>query len=276
MSSEWLTKANSIRTTRILNVKTESPTVKTFTFIDETCKRAVPGQFIMLWIPEIDEIPLSISNVTGEGYVSVTVARVGEATTKLHAKGKGDLVGVRGPFGRGFTLKTGNILVVGGGTGVAPLRFLTRKLLEKNAKITFLIGAKTKTELLLMEETEKLLTKHHGKLLAVTEDGSFGEKGMVTDLLEKVFSSEKFAMAYACGPEPMLVEVFRETEKHGVPFEASLERLMRCAIGICGTCVLGKYRVCRDGPVFNSEKLREVKSEFGIFKRDFYGKKTTL
>ena len=269
-------KANRMRTPRILNVKTESLTVKTFTFKDETCTNAVPGQFLMLWIPSVDEIPLSVSDVTEEGSVSVTVAKVGEATEALHRKGKGDLIGIRGPFGKGFTVKKGNVLVVGGGTGLAPLRFLTRKLLEKGAKITFMMGAKTKTELLFLEKIERLLAKHHGKLLAATEDGSFGEKGMVTEFLEKTLSSKKFNIVYACGPEPMLVEIFHKVKKHGIPFEASLERLMRCAIGICGSCVLGKYRVCRDGPVFDIEKLREVKDEFGMFKRDFSGKKTML
>ena len=273
--SELLTEANRLRTTRILDVKTESPTVKTFTFKDETCAKAVPGQFVMLWIPGVDEIPLSISGLQRDE-VSVTVAKVGEATEALHTKGKNDPIGVRGPFGKGFTLKKGNVLLVGGGTGLAPLRFLTQKLLETKAKITFLMGAKTKTELLFFEEIEGLLTKYGGKLLASTEDGTYGAKGVVTDFLEEVLSNVEFEIAYACGPEPMLVKVFNAAQKYEIPLEVSLERLMRCAIGICGSCVLGKYRVCRDGPVFNLEQLREIEDEFGKFKRDFSGKRTRL
>jgi len=273
--SELLTEANRLRTTRILDVKTESPTVKTFTFKDETCAKAVPGQFVMLWIPGVDEIPLSISGLQRDE-VSVTVAKVGEATEALHTKRKNDPIGVRGPFGKGFTLKKGNVLLVGGGTGLAPLRFLTQKLLETKAKITFLMGAKTKTELLFFEEIEGLLTKYGGKLLASTEDGTYGAKGVVTDFLEEVLSNVEFEIAYACGPEPMLVKVFNAAQKYEIPLEVSLERLMRCAIGICGSCVLGKYRVCRDGPVFNLEQLREIEDEFGKFKRDFSGKRTRL
>jgi len=229
----------------------------------------------MLWIPGVDEIPLSISGLQRDE-VSVTVAKVGEATEALHTKRKNDPIGVRGPFGRGFALKKRNVLLVGGGTGLAPLRFLTQKLLETKAKITFLMGAKTKTELLFFEEIEGLLTKYGGKLLASTEDGTYGAKGVVTDFLEEVLSNVEFEIAYACGPEPMLVKVFNAAQKYEIPLEVSLERLMRCAIGICGSCVLGKYRVCRDGPVFNLEQLREIEDEFGKFKRDFSGKRTRL
>jgi dihydroorotate dehydrogenase electron transfer subunit len=80
-------------------------------------------------------------------------------------------------------------------------------------------------------------------------------------------------MIYTCGPEQMMRKVFDLAEKHGIALEASLERLMRCAIGLCGSCVVGKYRVCRDGPVFNDVRLREVKAEFGKSKRDFDGRK---
>jgi dihydroorotate dehydrogenase electron transfer subunit len=83
-------------------------------------------------------------------------------------------------------------------------------------------------------------------------------------------------MIYSCGPEKMILKVFKLAEKHGIGFEASLERLMRCAIGLCGSCVIGKYRVCRDGPVFTAEQLRDVRQEFGSVKRDFDGRKISL
>jgi dihydroorotate dehydrogenase electron transfer subunit len=83
-------------------------------------------------------------------------------------------------------------------------------------------------------------------------------------------------MIYTCGPEKMMRKVFDQAEKRGIPFEASLERLMRCAIGLCGSCVIGKYRVCRDGPVFNAKQIRELKKEFGVSKRDFNGKRISL
>jgi len=266
--------ANQHRTTCILDVKTENPTVKTFTFKDKICTRAKPGQFLMLWIPKVDEIPLSILDANEDGTVSVAVKKVGEATEALHSKKVGEVIGIRGPFGNSFTIKNGRILMVGGGTGIAPLLFLTKKLASKTAKLVFVMGAKTKEELMFIDELEELCSK--GNVVATTEDGSYGVKGLATTPLETLLTKERFDMLYTCGPEQMMQKVFDLAEKHRIALEASLERLMRCAIGLCGSCVVGKYRVCRDGPVFTASQLREVKSEFGISKRDFNGKRISL
>ena len=268
--SAYPTAANKHRTTRLLNIKTESPTVKTFTFKDKQCAKAKPGQFLMLWIPGIDEIPLSILDADKNGTVSVAVKKVGEATKALHELKAGETIGVRGPFGNSFTVKKGKILMVGGGTGLAPLLFLAKKLALERAKIFMVMGAKTREELLFKEAFEKICGKEN--LVATTEDGSYGVKGLATTPLERVLAKEKFDMIYTCGPEKMMRKVFDLAEKRGIAVEASLERLMRCAIGLCGSCVIGKYRVCRDGPVFTVNQLREVKGEFGVSKRDFDGK----
>jgi dihydroorotate dehydrogenase electron transfer subunit len=265
---------NQLRTTRILNVKTESPTVKTFTFKDKGCVRAKPGQFLMFWIPGVDEIPLSILDTNEDGAVSVAVKKVGEATQALHSKKVGEIVGLRGPFGNSFTLKEGKILMVGGGTGTAPLLFLAKKLTSKTIKLVFVIGAKTKKELLFIDKLEETCSKDN--LIATTEDGSYGIKGLATTPFETLLTKEKFDMIYTCGPEQMMRKVSDLAEKHGIALEASLERLMRCAIGLCGSCVVGKYRVCRDGPVFTASQLKEAKSEFGVSKRDFSGKRIPL
>lgn len=272
--SAYRIAANQLRTTRILSVKTESPTVKTFTFKDKVCARAKPGQFLMLWIPGVDEIPLSILDANEDGAVSVAVKKVGEATQALHNKKTGEIIGIRGPFGNSFTLKRGRILMVGGGTGTAPLLFLAKKLASKATKLVFVIGAKTKEELLFIDKLEEVCTE--GNLVATTEDGSYGIKCLATTPLESLLAKEKFNMIYTCGPEQMMRKVLDSAEKHGIALEASLERLMRCAIGLCGSCVVGKYRVCRDGPVFTTEQLREVKGELGIAKRDFTGKRIVL
>jgi dihydroorotate dehydrogenase electron transfer subunit len=265
---------NQLRTTRILSVKTESPTVKTFTFKDKVCARAKPGQFLMLWIPGVDEIPLSILDANEDGAVSVAVKKVGEATQALHNKKTGEIIGIRGPFGNSFTLKEGKMLMVGGGTGTAPLLFLAKKLTSKTEKLVFVIGAKTKEELLFIDKLEEICDKRD--LVAATEDGSYGVKGLATTPLETLLAKERFDVIYTCGPEQMMRKVLDLAEKHEIALEASLERLMRCAIGLCGSCVVGKYRVCRDGPVFTARQLREVKDEFGISKRDFNGKKIPL
>jgi dihydroorotate dehydrogenase electron transfer subunit len=257
-----------------LGIKTESPTVKTFTFKDRQCARAKPGQFLMLWIVGVDEIPLSILDTNADGTVSVAVKKVGEATEALHNRKVGEIVGVRGPFGNTFSVKMGRILMVGGGTGIAPLLFLTRRIVSKAERLFFVIGAKAREELLFIDKLQQLCNK--GNIIATTEDGSYGLKCLATMPLETLLVKEKFDMIYSCGPEQMIRVVFDQAEKQRIPLEASLERLMRCAIGLCGSCVIGKYRVCRDGPVLNAEQLREVKSEFGRLKRDFNGKKIAL
>jgi dihydroorotate dehydrogenase electron transfer subunit len=248
--------------------------VKTFSFRDKQCAKAEPAQFLMLWIPGVDEIPLSILDANVDGTVSVAVKRVGEATEALCERSTGDVVGIRGPFGNSFSLRTGRILIVGGGTGVVPLLFLTKKIVSEATNLTFVVGAKAREELLFTHELEKLCSKRN--VIATTEDGSYGLKCLATTPLETLLVRERFDMIYTCGPEQMMRKVFDQAEKRGIQFEASLERLMRCAIGLCGSCVIGKYRVCRDGPVFNAEQIRELKKEFGVSKRDFNGKRISL
>ena len=269
------TEANQLRTTHILNVDNASPTVKTFTFKDKECVKAKPGQFLMLWIPGVDEIPLSILNADKNGAVSVAVKNVGEATNALHKKKVGDTIGVRGPFGNSFSEKGRRLLMVGGGTGVAPLLFLTRRMVTKETAIEFVLGAKTKDELLFMNELKRFPTKKV-HLVTSTEDGSCGIIGLCTEPVQELLAKEKFDSVYACGPEHMILKVFELTEEHGIPLQASLERLMRCAIGLCGSCIIGKYRVCADGPVFTSKQLQEARDEFGLSKRDRSGRKIPL
>ena len=172
--------ANQLRTAPILKVETESITVKTFTFKDKACARAKPGQFLMLWIPSVDEIPLSILDANENGIVSVAVKKVGEATQALHNKEAGELVGIRGPFGNSFTLKKGKILMVGGGTGTAPLLFLAKKLTSKKEKLVFVTGAKTKEELLFIDTLKEVCGKRD--LVVTTEDGSYGIKSLVNTI----------------------------------------------------------------------------------------------
>lgn len=273
------TGVNRFRTTRLVDVKTVSPTVKTFRFRDRKCARARPGQFLMLWIPGVDEIPLSVLDGDGREWVSVAVKNVGEASCALHNARVGDVVGVRGPFGNcfgnGFGVSGRRLLLVGGGTGVAPLLFLVRRFIPRGVSVAFVLGAGIKDELLFLAELEALKGKWL-RFVASTEDGSCGVSGFCTEPVERLLAEEDFDLVLACGPEPMLLRVFELAEERGVEVQASLERLMRCAMGLCGSCVLGKYRVCVDGPVFNSSQLREMKGEFGHTKRDFSGRRIPL
>ena len=271
--SAYPTETNFLRTVKIERVIKESSLVKTFFFNDKLCAGGKPGQFVMVWLPGFDEIPMSISSTGPGDFASITVADVGEATKLLHKKERNDILGVRGPLGNSFQPSRGRVLLVGGGTGIAPLLFLTTRLLELKANVTFLFGAKTKEELLFLPQIEKTLSEAGNVAGACTEDGSYGHGGVVTELAEDAMKKGKFDMIYACGKEQMLLKVFRLAEKHRTPLQASLERLMRCAIGLCGSCTIGKYRVCVDGPVFTNEQLREVKDEFGCCKRDFDGRR---
>lgn len=271
-----LTENNLMRVTEIKRVTRKSPRVKEFFFHDTLCSKGRPGQFVMIWLPDFDEIPMSLSSTYPNGLVSVTVAKVGEATEFFHKKKEGDLVGVRGPLGNSFRLERGNVLLIGGGTGIAPLAFLAEELAGLKTGITFLMGAKTKAELLFLSRIKRSNSKPKLRIVASTEDGSVGHEGVVTELAEEILEREEFDMIYACGKELMLLKIFRLAQKHKISLQVSLERLMRCAIGLCGSCVIGKYRVCVDGPVFTDRQLKEVEQEFGRSKRSFDGSSIPL
>jgi dihydroorotate dehydrogenase electron transfer subunit len=263
-----LTANNTLRITEIVQVRTESPTVKTYVMTDRLAAKSKPGQFLMLWIPGIDEIPLSVLDA-GNGLVSVSVKAVGDATRHLQKLEAGATVGLRGPFGNSFTESRGRVLLVSGGTGTAPLLFLAKQLSAKTERLSFVEGAKTKDELLFIRELNGICNEK--SLITTTEDGTAGLQCLVTEPLASLLDKERFDMIYTCGPEVMVKKIFELTEQRKLPLEASLERLMRCGIGLCGSCMIGKYRVCRDGPVFTAAQLREVQGELGVSKLGFDG-----
>ncbi|MBS7614889.1 dihydroorotate dehydrogenase electron transfer subunit [Candidatus Bathyarchaeota archaeon] len=270
--SGWHTDANQLRTVSIQKVVTETELVKTLYFRDKHCASAKPGQFIMVWIPGVDEIPLSISSINGS-LVSITVKEVGEATRTLNRMREGGLIGVRGPFGTHYKVVGKSALIVGGGVGTAPLMLLTSRLAGEKVKAVVVEGAKTRSELLFVDQLVELQKNNGFKAIFTTDDGSYGTKGLVTDATEKLLSTERFDIIYACGNEAMTTRIFELAEKYGTPLQASLERFMYCAMGICGSCVIGKYRVCRDGPVFNQTQLKEVEDDLGKIKLDPKGEK---
>ncbi len=261
---------------KILEVRRESQTCKTFSFQDQRCAQAEAGQFIMVWIPDVDEIPMSISATSPNGNCAITAAEVGEATTKLHQQKAENLLGIRGPYGNSFKPVNGNVLIVGGGSGLAPLTLLAEKLARRNTKIFFVLGAKTHDELLFLGRIENILSKTSGQITATTEDGSYGMRGVATTAAKTILEKEKINMIYTCGPELMMLKMLTLAEQYDTPLQASLERLMRCALGLCGSCVIGQFTVCKDGPVFSDNQLREVKHEFGYFRREPSGKRVPL
>ena len=209
-----------------------------------------PGQFIMVWIPGIDEKPYTISHHS-ENKFAITIEAKGIFSQKAITLKKGDLIGIRGPFGNGFDIKSeGAVAVIAGGCGMAPLATLVEKL-DKNT--IFIHGARSKEYILYPDRFDI-------ERLFCTDDGSFGHQGFVTELLEtEIASGKHFDMIYTCGPEIMMYNVFKTCETHHIPCQVSLERYMRCGFGVCGACVCGKQVVCKDGPVFGSSALRDMK-----------------
>jgi len=271
----WRMKNNEMRIVKISEIKAEAPGVKTIFFEDELCTSAEPGQFLMVWIPGVDEIPLGISS-TSDRLASVTVKEVGEATRALNRMKRGDVLGIRGPFGSHFEIVGGSALVVGGGIGAAPLLMLVTKLLDNGVETTMIEGAKTRSEILFHDKLRTLQDEQGLKVIFTTDDGSYGVKGTATEAAEKVLSEKGFDSIYACGKESMIRKLYSLAEKHGIPIQASLERIMRCAMGICGSCIIGKYRVCKEGPVFDSSQLREIRRELGRFRRNFRGERVPI
>ncbi len=271
----WHIKNNVLRIVRIVKAKAEARDVKTFYFRDDLCSQAKPGQFIMAWIPDVDEIPLSISSAS-DGLASVTVKDVGEATHAISQMERGDVLGIRGPFGSYFRIIGRNALIVAGGIGAAPLLMLADRLLSRNVKVTFIEGAKTHSEIIFKDQLSFLRDKYGLEVIFATDDGTYGLRGTAVDAAEEALSKKRFDSLYACGRESMIRKLYFLAEKYSIPMQASLERIMRCAIGICGSCVMGRYRVCRDGPVFDSSMLRDVMGELGRFKRNFRGEKVPV
>ena len=255
---------NIPKITKILEVKNETKDVKTITF--RYPKDAKPGQFFMIWIPDVDEIPMSISHIDKD-IKAVTFRKVGEATSALYKLKKGEQLGVRGPNGNEFQLKKKNILFVGGGTGIATLAPAVEHAVKNKNLATVIIGAKTADELFF----EDRLKKCGAKILVSTDDGSKGFKGFATELAKDVLKKENIDSIITCGPEPMMKTLL--TYSKNISFQASLERYMKCAIGICGQCCIGEgLRVCKDGPIFDGKTLKNI-HDFGVYKRDSAGRK---
>ncbi|NIM25679.1 MAG: dihydroorotate dehydrogenase electron transfer subunit [Nitrososphaeria archaeon] len=253
----------------IEKVVDETPTVRTLVFSDEVMSNVLPGQFAMVWVPGINELPMSVMISDEKGKAAFTVRKHGPSSTGLFNLGVGEQIGVRGPYGNSFDLKHGKILLVGGGTGLVPLmRLLT--FVEPSDDVTVLIGAKTKEEVFFEDLANKLLEKNPHKVIVTTDDGSYGEKGFVTDMVEKSVNQTTFDGIYTCGPEIMMHKTVQIANSKGMFVQASLERMMKCGVGICGSCCVGEDLVCKDGTIFSGDHLSSNK-EFGYFYRNKAG-----
>lgn len=241
----------------ITKIVEETPTIKTFFF--DTFFELIPGQFVMVWIRGVDEIPMALSYEN-----AITVQKVGHATSALFDLGECDSLGIRGPYGNGFDMTKGNILLIAGGVGAAPLAPLAEKSVASGAKVTTMLGAKTKGELLFEKRFKGL-----GEVEIATDDGSEGKHGYVTELLE---NSEAYSQIYCCGPEIMMKKVLDKVEPSKAQF--SLHRYIKCGLGVCGACCVDGLRVCKEGPVFSGEVLKDT--EFGVYRRNECGERVRV
>ncbi|MBN2086887.1 dihydroorotate dehydrogenase electron transfer subunit [Candidatus Peregrinibacteria bacterium] len=252
---------------KIKKVIDEAPDVKSY--VIEHKLNAKPGQFVMVWMPGVDEVPMSIGLQTDTEF-TLSIAKAGDCTALMHEKlSVGDKIGIRGPFGKPFTFEgKKNIVLVGGGCGTPPMLNLAQVATAKGIKTTVLLGGRT-SEHLLFEKTFKELGC---EIKVATDDGSKGHKGYVTDLLKKELEKGEVDCVYTCGPELMMVTVARLAQDFNIPSQVSLERFMKCGFGICGQCCIDGtgLRVCKDGPVFDGE-IALKHQEFGKYKRDSAG-----
>jgi dihydroorotate dehydrogenase electron transfer subunit len=223
----------------------------------------------MIWIPDVDEIPMSVSYIS-KNIKGITFKKVGDATEALSDLKKGYKIGIRGPYGNGFKINGKNILFVAGGTGIAAIAPAAKIAFQKNISSTVVLGSRCKDELFF----EKRFQKYSNDCIFCTDDGSCGEKGFTTDILEKIIKKQNFSSIITCGPEIMMKKIIDSYKK--IPIQASLERYMKCGFGLCGQCTIGEgLRVCKEGPVFEGKKLRKIK-EFGLYKKDSSGKKIRI
>jgi dihydroorotate dehydrogenase electron transfer subunit len=247
----------------------------------EITKSAKPGQFVMVKIGEelnpLLRRPFSIHRIVkNKAMVEILYKVVGKGTRILSEAKEGDFLNILGPLGNGFRIASdlNKAIIVAGGMGVAPLYFLAEKISEKKGSdISILIGGKTKDDILVTQRFEKL----GGEVRIVTEDGSLGHRGMVSEILKdiSILATTSFpeTHCFTCGPWPMMAKVAKLAKKNKIPCQVSLESRMACGIGACLGCVIETKpwtqesnsnasisqpcyrRVCKDGPVFNSEKV---------------------
>ena len=254
----------------IAEVISETPTIKTIRVEPKEPITFETGQFIELTIPGIGEAPFTPSSrPTMKDIMEITIMNVGKVTEKVHELKNGDIVGVRGPFGKGYPMdkfKGKEILVVGGGCGFAPIRSLMYELFDRSGefkKLFFRGGCKTPQELLYRGEIADWAKRKDLDLKLTVDKGDSEWKenvGVVTTILDGVEMDYENGIAIVCGPPVMMKFSTKKLMKMGFKTEniyLSMEKNMSCGIGKCGHCRLGIYYVCKDGPVFTYDKIKD-------------------
>jgi len=233
--------------------------------------RFAPGQFNMLYVFGVGEVPISISGDSGDGScVTHTIRAVGSVTEVMMSLKRGDIVGLRGPFGSGWPVQQAqgsDIVLIGGGIGFSPLRPVIYYLVahrEKYGNICIYYGARTPEDILYRRELEKWRSQFDLNV-EVTVDRATGKwagrVGVVTRLIPRGGFDPFHTIAMVCGPELMMryaVQALNEQEVTNERIYISMERNMRCGVGFCGHCQYSSYFVCKDGPVFRFDRIKDI------------------
>ena len=263
---------NEPKIVEITEIIDETSTIKTFKFNwdMQTLGRPNPGEFVMVWNFK-NEKPMSIAQIN-DNELAITVKNIGEFTSQLHDLKAGDEIGIRGSYGNGFnnSFEDKHLLLIGGGVGMAPINAIASDLIKKGNKVDVVGAAITKDELLYVDALEKL----GATVYPCTDDGSLGFKGFATDCTANLLEDSTYDYAFVCGPEIMMKGIFDILEDASIPAQYSLERYMKCALGVCGQCCVDDegWRICVEGPVFENDKINQI-SEFGKYRRDASGVK---
>ncbi len=231
-----------------------------------------PGQFVQVSILGVGEAPISISSSPSRSKNSfeICVRRVGALTNALHARSPGDVIGVRGPFGRGFPIERfrgKDILFAPGGLGLAPLRSVINEVLDDRSnygRIIILYGARQPKEMLFQDELHEWATREDVELHLTVDQADKkwkGNVGVITTLFSNIQVSPRNTVAITCGPPVMYRFVLMELLGIGIPegnIWLSLERRMKCGVGKCGHCQMDHIYVCQDGPAFSYAEIRHL------------------
>jgi len=232
------------------------------------------GQFAEVSVPGVGEAPISISSSpTRPEAIEFSIRRVGELTNALHELKPGDKIGIRGPFGNFFPLEEmegRNLLIIGGGIGLAPLRSVILNVFDNRAKygkIDIIYGARSPQDLVFTSEYEEWQKVENIRLHLTVDRGDEnwkGNVGLVPTFLKELHPLPENTTSITCGPPIMIKFVIQALNEMGFPSEhivTTLERRMKCGVGKCGRCNIGSKYVCLDGPVFTLKQLKEMPSD---------------
>lgn len=255
---------------KVEQVITESSTIKSFILVPEKEFSFRTGEFIELTINGYGEAPFTPSSSPLEKKkIEVTVMKAGYVTEKIHALKPGDVVGIRGPFGRGYPLERfygKEVVILGGGCGFAPIRSLLYNMIaekDKFKKVTLCYGSKTPEDCIYKPFVEELRRVEKFEVLRSVDqaDENWKEReGLVTVLLDDIHVNITNSVAVVCGPPIMMKFGTFKLLEMGYPeydIFLSMEKNMSCGLGKCGHCMMGKYYVCKDGPVFTYEEIKD-------------------